>query len=104
MCAAIVTQLVTQPSLWLQLWPAHECPGLGGVWWSLSGWVAESDLDRGEVDGPLEDVLAPVGARSDRAEGLELVEGAFGGVALLVGRGVELRWSPADAAYTGSRK
>jgi predicted DNA-binding protein with PD1-like motif len=31
-----------------------------------------------------------------RAEGLELVEGAFGGVALLlVGRGVELRWSPA---------
>jgi hypothetical protein len=39
--------------------------------------VAEPDLDRGDIDGPLEDVLALVGARCDRAEGLELVEGAF---------------------------
>jgi hypothetical protein len=65
------------------------------VWWILSGWVTEPDLDRGDVDGPLEDVLALVGARCDRAEGLELVEGAFGGVALLAGRGAGLRWSPA---------
>jgi hypothetical protein len=61
--------------------------------------VAEPDLDRGDVDGSLEDVLAFVGARRDRAEGLELVDGAFGGVALLVGRGVERRWSPAGGPF-----
>jgi hypothetical protein len=35
-------------------------------------------------------------------EGLELVEGTFGGVALLVGPGVEPQWLPAGGALRGT--
>jgi hypothetical protein len=44
--------------------------------------MAEPDLDRGDVDGALEDELAFVGAHGDRAERLELVVCALDGVAL----------------------
>src|SRR5215207_6777344 len=64
--------------------------------WSLSrgSWngVAEPDSDRGEVDGSAEGVVAFVVAGGHRPVGLELVDGAFDDVALLVDLGVEPGW------------
>lgn len=64
-------------------------PHLGRVCRILLGWIAEPDLDRGDVDGALVDELAFVGAGGHGAELLELVECAFGGVAGFVFLGVE---------------
>src|SRR5829696_5697397 len=70
--------------------------------WSLSrgSWdgVAEPDPDRGEVDGSAECVVAFVVAGGHRPVGLELVDGAFDDVALLVDLGVEPGWPPTRAA------
>src|SRR3954467_14472155 len=70
--------------------------------WSLSrgssDGVAEPDPDRGEVDGSAERVVAFVISGGHRPVGLELVDGAFDDVALLVGFGVEPGWPPARAA------
>src|SRR3954467_9852987 len=70
--------------------------------WSLSrgssDGVAEPDPDRGEVDGSAECVVAFVVAGGHRPVGLELVDGAFDDVALLVGLGVEPGWPPTRAA------
>src|SRR3954453_1655987 len=67
--------------------------------WSLSrgSWdgEAEPDSDRGEVDGSAEGVVAFVVSGGHRPVGLELVDGAFDDVALLVDLGVEPGWPPA---------
>src|SRR3954452_24714142 len=65
---------------------------LGRVCPILVGGMPEPDLDRGDVDGALEDELAFVGAHRDCPEVLELVDRPFDGVALLVGRAVKHRW------------
>ena len=64
--------------------------------------VAEPDLDRGDVDGAAEDELALVGAHGHRTEALELVVGAFDGVANLVGLGVERERPPTAGALRGT--
>ena len=64
----------------------------------LSARVAEPDPDRGDVDGAVVDELALVGAHRDGAERLEPVVRALGGVALLVGLGVERGLPPAGGA------
>src|SRR5215203_2218284 len=70
--------------------------------WSLSrgssDGVAEPDPDRGEVDGSAECVVAFVVAGGHRPVGLELVDGAFDDVALLVDLGVEAGWPPTRTA------
>src|SRR4051794_1562462 len=70
--------------------------------WSLSrgssDGVAEPDPDGGEVDRSAECVVAFVVAGGHRPVGLELVDGAFDDVALLVGFGVERLWPPTRAA------
>src|SRR4051794_2565427 len=71
---------------------------LGRVSWIFLGRVAEPDLDRGDVDGAVEDELTLVGAHGYGAEGLELVIGALDGVASLVGLGVERGWPPTRRA------
>src|SRR3954469_3926002 len=62
------------------------------------GRVAEPDSDRGEVDCSAERVVAFVVSGGHRPVGLELVDGAFDDVALLVGFGVEPGWPPTRAA------
>ena len=77
-------------------------PPLGSVSRILVGGVAEPNLDRGDVDGASEDKLSFVGAHRDRAELLEPADGALDGVALLVGLGVERRWSSAARPLAGA--
>jgi hypothetical protein len=60
--------------------------------------VAEPDPDRGDVDGALVDTFSLVVSGGDGAEGFELVEAAFHGVAVLVPLGVEGGWPAAGRA------
>src|SRR5688500_3378345 len=62
--------------------------------------MPEPDLDRGDVDGALEDELALIGAHRDCPEVLELVYRPFDGVALLVGLAVE-HWWPSTGRALG---
>src|SRR4051794_3994138 len=62
--------------------------------------MPEPDLDRGDVDGALEDELAFVGAHRDCPEVLELVDRPFDGVALLVGLAVK-HWWPSTGRALG---
>src|SRR6188472_4350218 len=71
---------------------------LGRVSWIFVARVAEPDPDRGDIDGAVVDELALVGAHGDGAERLEPVVRTLGGVALLVGLGVERGRPPADRA------
>src|SRR4051794_30146674 len=59
--------------------------------WMPSGEVAEPDLHRGDVHGGPVHVVPLVVAGGHGAELLELIDAAFGGVALLVPRTVDLR-------------
>src|SRR3954453_20111659 len=78
------------------------CRAGGQPRWSLSrgssDGVAEPDPDRGEVDGSAECVVAFVVSGGHRPVGLELVDGAFDDVALLVDLAVEPGGPPARAA------
>src|SRR6187549_4172159 len=78
-------------------------PWLGRVSWILVARVAEPDPDRGDVDGAVVDELALVGAHRDGAERLEAVVRALGGVALLVGLGVERGRAAPGGALRGAR-
>jgi hypothetical protein len=49
-------------------------PGLGRVSWIFADWVAEPDLDRGDVNGASVDVVAFVGAHGHCAEALSLLK------------------------------
>src|SRR6188472_2080177 len=81
---------------------------LGRVSWIFVARVAEPDPDRGDIDGAVVDELALVGAHGDGAERLEPVVRALGGVALLVGLGVERgraarRQSPSPSGPSAGR-
>src|SRR5512135_1872208 len=59
------------------------------------GWVAEPDPDGGDIDGAAVDEVALVVAGGHGAGLVQVVDGAFDDVALLVGGAVEGGWAAA---------